>query len=127
MSAGEPQAVTKLLEVSTGAKLYTECWQIAGAAQPTQTIVCIHGLGSSSAVFYPVVKPLLSSFPDAHILAYDRAGSGLSPLPDYGNVPLSLSHMLVDLDALVSVEAPTGPLVIVAHSAGIIVTTRWLL
>lgn len=127
MSAGEPQAVTKLVEVSTGAKLYTERWQIVGAAQPAQTIVCIHGLGSSSAVFYPVVKPLLSYFPDVHILAYDRAGSGLSPLPDYGGVPLSVSHMLADLDALLTVEAPTGPLVMVAHSAGTILTTRWLL
>ncbi len=35
--------------------------------------------------------------------------------------------MLADLDALLAVETPTGPLVIAAHSAGTILATRWLL
>lgn len=127
MSDVEPQAVTKFIQLPTGSKLYTERWHLASADQPSQTLICIHGLGASSGIFHPSFKPLLSLLPSAHILAYDRAGSGLSPLPDYGDTPLSLSHMLAELDALVASEVPTGPIVLVAHSAGTVLAARWLL
>ncbi|KAI9061204.1 alpha/beta-hydrolase [Trametes sanguinea] len=124
--ATTPQGTSRFITFSTRSTLYTERWHV-GAESPTLTVVCIHGLGGSSHIFYPTIQPLLSLLPHAHVLAYDRAGSALSPLPDHGGTPMSAAHMLADLDALLAIEAPTGPLVVVAHSAGTMLAARWLL
>ena len=88
------------------------------------TFICVHGLGSTSTTFFPIIEPILSHFPTAHILAYDWAGSGSSPLP---TAPYPVSAHVADLDALIAAEAPSGALVLLAHSAGTVLGARWLL
>ncbi|KAI0649545.1 Alpha/Beta hydrolase protein, partial [Trametes meyenii] len=125
MSTLELQVFPKFVELSTGSRLYTERWQI-GAVNPTRTLVFLHGLGASSGLFFPTIKPLLSLLPDTHVITYDHAGAGLSPPVD-PSVSLSVSHMLADLEGLLAAEVSNGQIVLIAHSAGTILAARWLL
>ncbi|KAH9885782.1 Alpha/Beta hydrolase protein, partial [Cubamyces lactineus] len=126
MPSPEPQVSVKVVELPTGSKLHTERWHTR-VANPARTIVCLHGLGGTTNMYYPITRPLLSLLPDSHILSYDRAGSGLSPPTDYGNVPFSMAHMLADLEAFIAAEVPTGPIILVSHSMGTMIVSRWLL
>ncbi|KAI0749273.1 Alpha/Beta hydrolase protein [Daedaleopsis nitida] len=125
MAEGQLQTTYKLVDLPTGVKVYTERWHHAGIDLPTETIVCVHGLGSTSTTFFPFIKPLLTLLPTAHILLYDWACSGSSPL-SLAHVTRTVSDLVADLDALVTAQVPTGRLSIVAHSAGTLLATRWL-
>ena len=126
MPPAEPQVAVKVVELPTGSKLHTERWH-TGIANPSRTILCLHGLGGTTNIYYPITRHLLSLPPDSHVLSYDRAGSGLSPLTDYGNVPFSMAHMLADLEAFIASEVSTGPIILVGHSMGTMIISRWLL
>ena len=129
MSTVEVKSTTKLSSLPNGTTLLTQRYQVETENEiPSATIVCIHGLGSTSTTFYPIIPPLLTAFPTAHVLAYDWAGSGASPLPTArGSSHQTVSDHVADLDALISTEAPSGPLVVLAHSAGTLLASRWLL
>ncbi|KAI0715832.1 Alpha/Beta hydrolase protein [Cerioporus squamosus] len=118
------KTVYKFLDTLHGSKLYTEHWS-AGAETPSQTIILVHGMGSSASVFYPFIRPLLSLIPTAHVVAYDWPGSGQSPLP--APSLLKVPSFISDLDALISAEAPAGPISIVAHSGGTVIASRYAL
>lgn len=81
MTTLEPKCTTNFTELHNGVTLYTERHHLSACIAPSATILCIHGLGSSSTKFYPVIKPTLAALPTAHLLAYDRAGLGSSPTP----------------------------------------------
>ena len=70
MTAVEPKCTTKFVELLNGVTLYTERHHL-GATAPSTTILCVHGRGSSSTTFYPIIKPILATLPTAHLLAYD--------------------------------------------------------
>lgn len=124
MSHLQLKTTYKFLNTPHGTKLYTERWS-AGADTPSQTIILIHGMGSSASLFYPFIKPLLALIPNAHVIAYDWPGSGQSPLP--ASSALEVPAFISDLDALIAAEASTGPIGIVAHSAGTVVASRYVL
>ncbi|RPD72462.1 alpha/beta-hydrolase [Lentinus tigrinus ALCF2SS1-7] len=114
----------KFLDTPHGTKLYTERWS-AGTDTPSQTIILVHGMGSNASVFFPFIKSLLSLIPTAHVIAYDWPGSGQSLLPALS--ALEVPSFISDLDALIAAEASTGPISIVAHSAGTVVASRYVL
>ncbi|KAM5539254.1 hypothetical protein V8D89_007127 [Ganoderma adspersum] len=107
MSKVDIECTTKLVEVPYGVKLHTERYRH------------FHQLLS-------LIKPILTALPTAHLLTYDWAGSGSSPRPPSAS-DHAVSDHVSDLDALISAEAPSGPLVILAHSAGTHIASHWLL
>ncbi|PIL35314.1 hypothetical protein GSI_02039 [Ganoderma sinense ZZ0214-1] len=125
MTKVEPTCTTKLIDLPHGVILHTERHRV-GTDAPSMTVVCIHGLGSTSTAFYPIIKHILTALPAAHLIAYDWAGSGSSPRPSSVSDRTVADHVS-DLDALIGAEAPSGPLVILAHSAGTHLASRWLL
>ncbi|OBZ72006.1 hypothetical protein A0H81_07579 [Grifola frondosa] len=75
----------------------------------------------------PYLLPILTARPAANLLAYDFYSQGISPLSITDSKDFTINRFVTDLDALVALEAPTGMLKIVAHSAGTFIASRWLL
>jgi pimeloyl-ACP methyl ester carboxylesterase len=118
--------VRKLVTVAPGVEIYTERRTLPTTTNPTETILFVHGLGCSINSFYPVFSPILSARPKSTLLAYDWSGCGLSPFPGASRPTLTARNLVDDLDKLVELEASEGPLIVISHSAGVILTIRWL-
>jgi pimeloyl-ACP methyl ester carboxylesterase len=117
--------IRKFVTVAPGVEIYTERRTFSATTNPTETILFIHGLGGSINIFYPVFAAILSSRPESTLLAYDWFGCGLSPYASVSR-PTPTAHDLInDIDQLVELEAPEGPLIVIAHSAGTILAIRW--
>jgi pimeloyl-ACP methyl ester carboxylesterase len=74
-------------------KLFYTLTSSQTSGTPTQlplTLLCIHGLGSSSS-FYAPITPHLTSLGHT-VLAFDTHGSGLSPYTGVGNTTLSIAE-----------------------------------
>ncbi|CAL1716048.1 unnamed protein product [Somion occarium] len=127
------KVIPKFVTLPNGVQLYTERVALTEPADSseTHTIVLIHGMGGSTSIFYPIYASLLSSFPSSTLLAYDQAGHGLSPIDPSkvhgGANPLAIDDIRSDLDALITQEAPTGRLSVIAHSAGTLITSYFLI
>jgi len=84
-------------------------------------ILFVHGLGGTSNTFAPQTHVLKH---DCHVVAYDLAGSGRSPLPER----LTLERHVDDLDQL-AVRLGVERFYLVGHSMGTIIcqhfAARW--
>jgi pimeloyl-ACP methyl ester carboxylesterase len=115
--------VRKFVTVAPGVEIYTERRTLSKTTNPTETILFVHGLGCSINTYYPIFALILSERPESTLLAFDWSGCGLSPHAR----PTSTIHDLIgDVDKVVELEAPEGPLVVVGHSAGAHLITHWL-
>jgi pimeloyl-ACP methyl ester carboxylesterase len=75
--------------------------------------VFIHGLGGSSAAYYPLIKAL--SLPsDQQVINLDWEGHGLSPLSGAGLTVESLARSIVDVLSALKVDKA----ILVGHSFG---------
>jgi pimeloyl-ACP methyl ester carboxylesterase len=91
--------------------------------EPTQkalaTVILIHGLGSSSSYFLPVI-PYLT--PSIRCIAVDIAGSGLSEL---GESEQTIDSILEDVVSLLDALDIKNNVTIVGHSMGGIVASHF--
>ncbi|OIW22879.1 alpha/beta hydrolase [Coniochaeta ligniaria NRRL 30616] len=90
---------------------------------PAFTILCIHGLGSSSSFYAPITSPLTSL---GHtVVAIDTHGSGLSPYVGTGNTTTSIADdALALLSALRDGVPVPKDVIILGHSMGAIVASE---
>lgn len=82
------------------------------------TLVFIHGLGSSSSFYSPVIPNLTGL--GYRCLTLDTYGSGSSPYTDRGN---SIASIALDVRALLDFLNITENVVLVGHSMGGIVAS----
>lgn len=82
------------------------------------TLLFIHGLGSSSSFFQPLVPSLTCQ--GYQCLTFDTYGSGLSPYTGHGN---STASIAADVLALLDSQGITENVVVVGHSMGGIVAS----
>jgi pimeloyl-ACP methyl ester carboxylesterase len=115
--------VRKFVTVAPGVEIYTERRTLSKTTNPTETILFVHGLGCSINIYYPIFALILSERPESTLLAFDWSGCGLSPR---ARPTLTIRDLIGDVDKVVELEAPEGPLVVVGHSAGAHLITRWL-
>lgn len=118
--------IRKLITVTPGVEIYTERRTLSTTVHPKETIVFVHGLGCSLNVFYPIFGSIIAARPESTLLAYDWPGNGTSTFPVSTRPNPTFNDFISDLDNLISLEAPEGPLTIIAHSAGTFVASRWL-
>jgi len=89
--------------------------------EPTQntlgTVVLIHGLGSSSSFYFPVIPYLI---PSIRCIAIDIAGSGLSEL---GEAEQTIESIVGDTVALLDALNIKNNITIIGHSMGGIVAS----
>ncbi len=104
-----PSVVDRFVELR-GLRFHYRDWESRGGA--AQTLVLVHGLGSSAHI-WDFVAPLLA--PDLRLLAPDQRGHGLTDQPEDGYGFETVSE---DLCALLAAVAPTARLVLVGHSWG---------
>lgn len=83
------------------------------------TVILIHGLGSSSSYFFPVIPYLVTRI---RCIAVDIAGSGLSEL---GESEQSIGSIVEDVVSLLDVLGIKNNVTIVGHSMGGIVASRF--
>lgn len=106
-----------LLRVGDQQLFYT--WSGA-AGGPGPVLVLVHGLGSSSSFWTPVVPALAAAgFP---CLAFDTPGSALSPWPGRDSDAPALAATAAALLAAVGVDAARA--VAVGHSMGAVVAAE---
>jgi len=92
------------------------------AQEPALTLLCIHGLGSSSS-FYAPITPHLTSL-DHTVLAIDTHGAGLSPYTSSaGNTTTSIADDALALLSSLRGQVPEDA-VVVGHSMGGIVASE---
>ncbi|KAK4986749.1 hypothetical protein LTR66_007782 [Elasticomyces elasticus] len=82
------------------------------------TLLFIHGLGSSSSFFQPLVPSLTSQ--GYRCLTFDTYGSGCSPYTGQGN---STASIAADVLALLDSQGITENVVVIGHSMGGIVAS----
>ena len=119
---------TKFIRLTNCVELYTERITSPSLSDaPSSTIILIHGLTLTVNAWYPMYNSLIFSFPSTALLAYDWSGGGISPVHPSRRDNLTFTHLIEDLDALITSEIPTGPITILAHSAGSLIATQFLL
>lgn len=92
----------------------------ASASSPSSlTLLFLHGLGSTSSFYAPII-PLLASAGHA-CLTLDTHGSGLSSYTGAGN---SINSIAADALSLLDALAITANVVVVGHSMGGIVASH---
>lgn len=84
------------------------------------TVVLLHGIGRSSAVWRHVVRALAKQ--PCRVVAYDLLGFGASPKPDWLGYDID-DHAASVITSLKKLHAK-GPLVLVGHSMGCLVAVR---
>lgn len=103
---------TEMLAVQ-GQRLAIHQWGRVGAPQ----LVMLHGWMDVAASFQFVVDALAG---DWHVIAPDARGFGQSswPVRDSGGGYYTFPEYLSDLDAVLDVYAPAGPVNLIGHSMG---------
>ncbi len=103
------------------AKTYDVC----RSGQPTLTAVFIHGIASSSSSFDGLFDYLLvnKSAREMRIVAFDLLGAGKSYTSD--DLSYTYEEQLEALDNSIKKLNVTGPLVLVGHSMGTLIATRY--
>ena len=96
-----------------GDTLFFRCWGASVDDEPTVLLLAGFNLASST---WDAMAPVLAA-EGHHVCTYDRLGIGRSdrPAPDARR---TLTDQVADLQALLRAADLTGPLVLVAHSAG---------
>jgi len=87
------------------------------AQEAVTTIIFVHGLGSSSSYFFPVIHYLI---PNIRCIAIDIPGSGLSGL---GESQQTIESIVSDVVSLLHVLDIRSKITIIGHSLGGIVAS----
>lgn len=99
-----------------------------GPAEPTATVVFVHGFTLAAESFYLQVSHLRQHHPGVAALLLDLRGHGRTGAVIPGKCTVDgLAH---DVRAVIAAQAPTGPLILVGHSLGglaVLATLRQLL
>lgn len=93
-------------------------YTIDGDSMARSTILFIHGLGSSSCFYHPIIPGLKSS---AYCIAFDTPGSGQSEL---GEVEQTIATITEDAIALLDALKIEKKVIVVGHSLGSIVASH---
>ena len=95
------------------------------SGEPRLTVVFIHGIASSSAAFALTLKHLegTTSLKDVRFITYDLLGSGESYKSD--NLDYSYNDQLTALQNSLEKLRCDTPLVLVGHSMGTLIATRY--
>lgn len=121
-------AMSSFLDTPLGYKIhYTTSGDPSG-----QLVICMHGLGGSTATFDAFVPLLPSTY---QVVSVDFPGFGQSPLPTGPNAPkisvadhvANLHHLVASLQAAAPTEdstAATKPVLLVGHSLGAVVSLQ---
>ncbi len=107
----------KFISLSNARSIYTE--RRTASSNPTQTILFIHGLGGTADVFYPIYSTCLVELPQTTLLSYTWLGT-------VDDKPVILATLVEEIEAILFSEVPTGPIVIIAHSAGTQLATSFI-
>lgn len=107
----------KSILLPNGRSIYTE--RRTASSNPTQTILFIHGLGGTADIFYPIYSTFLAELPQTALLSYTWPGA-------IDTKPVTLTTLVEEIEAILLSEVPTGPIVIIAHSAGTQLATSFI-
>lgn len=88
---------------------------------PTVTIVFVHGLANSHAMWKPVIDLMRGT--DARIMSVDLLGFGKSPKPEWQTYS-ALVHAK-SLRRTLRAHSVSGPVIIVGHSLGSLVAVKY--
>lgn len=102
-------------------KAYDNC----PSGKPELTLVFIHGIGSNSETFSRAIEYLsgTTSLKNIRFVAFDLLGSGKSPKSDKLNY--DFKEQLEALDNSIDSLKSQTPLVLVGHSMGCLISTRY--
>ncbi|MGP6172728.1 alpha/beta fold hydrolase [Corynebacterium sp. A21] len=99
-----------------------------GPAEPTATVVFVHGFTLAAESFHLQVRHLRRHHPGVAALLLDLRGHGGTGAVNPGECTVDgLAH---DVRAVIAAQAPTGPLILLGHSLGglaVLATLRQLL
>lgn len=93
-----------------------------GPARPQGTVLMVHGNPSWSFYFRDLIRALS---PTHRCIAPDHVGMGRSDKPHDAAYHYTLDTRVQDLSRLVASVAPTGPLTLVAHDWGGMISLAW--
>jgi pimeloyl-ACP methyl ester carboxylesterase len=93
---------------------------VATDAGTGPVVILVHGIASSSITFYEVI-PMLT--PNHRVIAVDILGFGQSPAPD--GCEYRLEDHVAALDATIRSLKLREPFVLVGHSLGSLISTRY--
>ncbi|PPL17476.1 alpha/beta fold hydrolase [Microterricola pindariensis] len=98
----------------------TPVLHIASDVGEGPTVVLVHGIASSSVTFLHLV-PLLE--PNFRCVSIDILGFGRSPAPE--GAEYTLDEHVAALHATIKAQSLRGPLIIVGHSLGSLISARF--
>ena len=87
-----------------------------------ETVLMVHGNPTWSFYFREVVKALSKDF---RCIVPDHIGMGLSDRPDDGKYNYTLKSRIDDLDKLMELVAPKGPVTLIVHDWGGMIGMSW--
>lgn len=109
----------KSILLPDGRSIYTE--RRTASSNATQTILFIHGLGGTftADIFYPIYSTFLAELTQTTLLSYTWPGA-------VDDKPVTLTTLVEEIEAILLSEVPSGPIVIIAHSAGTQLATSFI-
>ena len=98
---------------------------ICVSKKPRLTVVMLHGISSSSKTYTKALKYLekVDSLKDVRFVTFDLLGSGESPKSDELNY--GFDEQIEALDNAIEALNATGPIVLVGHSMGCLISIRY--
>ena len=93
--------------------------------QPELVVVFIHGIASDSTSFSKAIEYLegTTSLKNIRFVAFDLLGSGKSPKSD--KITYNFNTQLKALDSSIEDLKTNAPIILVAHSMGCLISTRY--
>lgn len=87
-----------------------------------ETVLMVHGNPTWSFYFRNLVKALS---PERHCVVPDHIGMGLSDRPKDGDYAYTLKSRVDDLETLMELVAPSGPVTLILHDWGGMIGMSW--
>jgi haloalkane dehalogenase len=87
------------------------------------SVLCVHGNPTWSFLWRDLVRDLSAN--NLRVIAPDHQGCGLSDRPSHEQYGYHLADRVADLDALVKVVIPQGPIHLVVHDWGGMIGMTW--
>ena len=102
-----------------------KAYDFSGSEQPELTLVFVHGIATDAMSFWEMLQFLEKSAvaPKIRMVAFDLLGAGKSPATD--DLEYDFSEQLGALENSIKKLGLKQPFVMVGHSMGTIITTRY--
>lgn len=120
MAVGLPWSTMPTLQAGDGVALHLRMWEPPGAARGT--VVLVHGLGEHAGRYQHVAEALTAE--GWRVSGHDHRGHGRSEGPRGGLA--SPDDLLADLALVIDHVRGSGPLVLLGHSLGGAVASRFV-